>query len=360
MKFQVNYSYEQLINIINNEPQDKTIPRDEFLKKFEERRRNKLLSKAEKDKQRTALNLFRNYSQEMIDIPLNNQSLFEFYLWYKNEACSELFKYGHNMCTATIRSFMLELDNSLALLPIKTVKKTLKLCSYSRLTQSCIIYYEQNGRYLTSDVMHIEKDDGSIQVKKQFKRTDKQLAPRSIYDRLKSFTSFMERLKLKCIEDVTAETLENYLRENLYTAAVRKLYMGLESFFGNLKDARMIKVNPFSSIEYEKPRSKINNDMLHPDDIKKLQDMALGLEKLPIIQARTLVFLMLCYDTGMRLNEALLVDTSNFTFDGENITLTLAGEKQKGQQKISRFLLMYFPETRYIIRDLSGKSKAEV
>lgn len=101
---------------------------------------------------------------------------------------------------------MLAVDSNLPLLPLLpllTLKKALKLSSYSRLTQSCIIYYKKNGRYVNSETMHLQKPDGDIQVKKRFKTTERQLAPRSIFNRLERFTSFMEKLNFKCIKEIT-------------------------------------------------------------------------------------------------------------------------------------------------------------
>jgi len=349
MKFEPEYSYERLISTLRAEGSKNIVSKNFFYES------EKLIERSDWSvditlTRRSALKIFKLFLNDKNDFNLSNQFLLEFYQWYKSQGYKKFKLHGHQRCVGSIRALCLGLYNlPFELFPLRTIQKLDRLSNFSETTLEMILYYEKNGSHLKTDTYHKE-ENGKIIKCKQYKRTVRKLSQRSIFNRLGRLIQFLKLCNVNCLTKVSKEMVEQKIKEAQNKDTFLKHILEIEGVFGNLEASGFILKSPIGAISYDKPRSNINNDILKPDDIDRLKQMSVHMEDMDPVDARTLMFILLSYDTAMRIGETLLLNKSDVIKEKEEVTILLKGENQKGTGKINRYLLLLFPEVSFCLQ----------
>lgn len=354
MKYENEYSYETLI-LHSERGENVRVVKKTFFGKAENYLRGQGLSRDIVSARRTALRLLARYLEDKSEFKMGNCFLLNYFNWYKSLDTSQLKMHAHERSTGSIRELYIELSlrgyfKVIELFPIRTIQKIQRLSKLSKLTRTCLIDYEQRAFGIKTQLVHY-KNGSELVEKKVYSKTNRRLTGRTIECRIGRFLTLLKKLNVTCISEVSFQNLNELLVDEGLSDSIRKNFLEVESLFANVALNGLIKINPMEKLSFEKPRSKVNNDMLLQTDIERIKELALHLEQMDKIEARTLVFMLLSYDTAMRINETLLLDCNDLIFEDDgSVTVLLKGDNQKGKDNIDRYLVLYFPEAVFAVK----------
>ena len=143
---------------------------------------------------------------------------------------------------------------------------------------------------------------------------------------LAEWEEFLDKLSLTP-ETFTADDAKGYVRELMAEfserSVLRKL-TAMRTFYGYLERRGIVERDPFAGISMRKKESRLPS-VLTEDEVNEL----LSLPRNSFKDERDHILFLLIYNSGMRIGEALSVDTGDIDFGKRRILITGKGDKER-------------------------------
>ena len=168
---------------------------------------------------------------------------------------------------------------------------------------------------------------------------------------LKRLEDFLKNHKLDVkdmvFEDAKAFSLSLY-EEKLSSATINRILSANRSFFHNLCENGVIKVQPFARVKRAKQGQRIPT-VLAPDEV----DMLLNFQVTDFSSLMEKTMFNLFYSTGCRLSEIINMKTDDINLEKRRILVTGKGNKQRYVFLTTRAVSMlneYLPQREKILK----------
>ena len=147
---------------------------------------------------------------------------------------------------------------------------------------------------------------------------------------LKEFFSWLEKLKITELQDITTLTIANYYDyllqrkstrtgENIKQKSIYDHMRNLQQYLGYLLELGIIKTSPASHLKFRNPIEKVERIIFSQDQIQELYNVSNDQEK---------AILNLAYGCGLRVHELGLLNKEDIRTN-ENLVIVQKGKNSK-------------------------------
>lgn len=226
----------------------------------------------------------------------------------------------------------------------------------TKLSQDAVIWFEENGRIVKAMPVLVssnDKKDGEMLIKMIHRVTDKKLLTNTNYTKIQLSLLFLRVIGKNGFEKVGAKDVrkfEDYCDERQLKKKADYL-ADVATFFANIHSKGFIKSNPFAHMSLKKNGTCARRDFIPKEGIDKLLDLS-TVNTRDKQEIRNRAIALICYDTALRINEALSLKCSDIRKDADGeMYVLLRSEAQKGSNKPEETMYFFFDQTKQILNE---------
>ena len=296
-------------------------------------------------KYKNALKLFGSYLKTQESELLLDEELIDcFRLWLNNDNASGAEgKTAAANIVHVINVFVGKSWLKTSILVGSPVRKLFRFKQLDEQSLEMFVHFEKYARQIRTNRLPVKDETGRITVYKEFVLLKKELAPIPKFKRLDQCLTILLKLGKRNINEVTKEAL---LNDSLVGLSALK---DLCPVFANFHKWGFLEVNPFSNIDYMKPKYNQNIEFITKESIDLMLTAVKSLNGKTDYQIRALCLCVLAYDSCMRIGELLSLQVSDLSQEDGVDILRIRSEVQKGQDKNEKYLVFHFDETSQIL-----------
>lgn len=336
-------SYEDLKKVIEARREQGTISSNTLLNCLREELKEN--EKYQVPKYKNAFKLLGNYLQgQEPKICVTEEFIENFRIWLeKGNATGTEGKTAAANILHAINEFTGQTWLKLPLLTGSPVRKLFRFKMLDDYSLEMFVHFEKYARQIRTNRLPVKDETGRITVYKEFVLLKKELAPIPKFKRLDECLTLLLKLGKTNINQISQSDL---LNDQLVSLTALK---NLCPVFANFHKWGFLDVNPFSEIDYMKPRYDQNVEFITKESVDLLLADVKALKKKSDRYIRSLCLCVLAYDSCLRIGELLSLWVSDLLKEDGIDVLRIRSEIQKGQGKNEKYLVFHFEETSKIL-----------